>query len=75
MVDIDDAPKEKYEKLVANGQSSKKSMGVDKQVKNDKRKGKEVDPVLRTIPRPPPPFPLRLEEKGKKENIRNLCRC
>lgn len=57
VVDIDEAHKAKSRKLVTNGESSIKLMGVDKHVKKDNVKGKEVKPILKTIPRTHPPLP------------------
>lgn len=55
-MDVDDAPKSELEKLMINDESSQKLDSLEKQAKNNKEKGKVVDPVLKPIPLPPPPF-------------------
>lgn len=45
---------------------SQKLTGVDKKVNIDKIKGKEVEPMLKPIPRHPLPFSQRLKKKTKE---------
>lgn len=50
VVDINDAPVAKPEKSVIFGESLEKLIGFHKQVKKCKVKGKEVEPIIKTIP-------------------------
>lgn len=51
VVYIDEAPKAESEKLVTSAKSSQTLIGVEK------GKGKVDNLIVKTIPRPPPPFP------------------
>lgn len=53
---LDDAPKDETEILVTSTKTSQKLKGDEKNIEINKGKGREVEPVLKTIPLPPPHF-------------------
>lgn len=51
-IKVNNNPKAKSEKLVATGDTSQKSIGIEKLVDTDKENYKKVELVLKAIPRP-----------------------
>lgn len=63
VIDLYNVPKDDTQILVISVEMLQKTKDVEKSVKTDNEKRKEVEPILKTIPGPLPPFPQILKKK------------